>query len=777
MKTCSYTIYLFILFFAPLAFGASELWSISIIEVATVVSGLFLFFSIWFSKQNMLAVPGLLPLLLLILYMVFQLIPFPQEVVKYISPEMYNTYLPGLSSSDQWIPLTVNQKATIQEVLRISCYALFYLITIQLLSGRKKLRKVANIVIYLATAIAVLAIIQRVGSPDKIYWFRSVPSNASPFGPWVNPNQYAGFMGMVIPLAFAVFIYYKPRVKHGESFRRRMFDFFTMPGTNLHFLMGFATVSMSLSVFISLCRGGILALIFSICIFLILHHSRRSHPGKVGVWIVITSVVVAVSWFGWERVFSEFNNSVNATGHLEDGRFDIWNDSYTVIKAYFPFGSGFGTFVDVFPSVKTFSSFLIFDHAHNDYIELLTDGGIIGFTLAAWFVLAVLKHGWKMIRARRNLYAVLLGIGALTALLAALIHSVIDFNMHNGAIGLYFFFVCGFLVSVVNLKIESSGEGTLLKNQPEGNTKYVLIPVIIFGCIALINQFGAMKAGASYSKVSRFVGNDNLNESEKKTLADALVKAQTYDPYEVRYSYYLGTLAWQSGNIIEAREYFKAAIRKSPMEGTSLQWLGFLTHNEKSDWLIEEGYKRALNKDDLALRYINHLFWKGDREKALSVINERLGASPGLLTEWSLLFEKHPLTQLEIASVLPENVSAWINYGVHLENSGDIEGAEYYRKKALEFIPNETLIKPDWFNQLIRYYEKRGQAYESLAILRQGIQTLPDHAPFHVLLGDYYQKEGIIYRAKEEYEQALILDPRYKTARDRLRRMGELDSY
>ncbi len=721
--------------------------------------------------------PGILPLVLLILYMMFQLIPLPQEIVKFLSPEMYTAYLPGITSPDQWIPLTVYQKATVQELLRISCYALFYVVTVQLLSSPRQLRKVVNFVIFLATAIAVLAIIQRVGSPDLIYWFRSVPLNASPFGPWVNPNQYAGFMELVIPLALAVFIYYKPRVKRDATVRTKILDFFTMPGANLHLLVGLAAVTMSLSVFISLCRGGILTLICSIFVFIVLHHSRRSHPGKIGVWVVIGCVVVAVSWFGWDTVFAEFNKTVNTTGQLSDTRLDIWADSYTVIKAYLPFGSGFGTFVDVFPSFKSFYSNFLFDHAHNDYIELLTDGGIVGFSLAAWFVLAVFKHGFMMIRARRNLYAVLLGIGALTGLIAVLMHSVTDFNMHNGAIGLYFFFVCGFLVSVVNLKIDYSGEGTLLKKKPLSLNKYAFVAVFIFGCIATINQFGVMKAGTIYSTMSRLSSNDERNEDETKALRESIVTAQKFDPLEVLYAHELGTLAWDNGNLNEARDHFTEAIRKNPMEGTSLQWLGFLTYNEESDWLIEEGYKRALNKDDLALRYIKHLFWKGERQKALKVINERLQLSSGLLMEWSSLFEKHPLTQQEIASVLPETVSAWINYGAYLEKSGDVDGSEYYRKTALEFIPNETTINPGWFSQLIQYYDKRGQSAKALVILRQGIEALPDYAPFHLLLGDYYQKEGISYRAKEEYQQALILDPRYKAARNRLRRMGELDSY
>jgi Tfp pilus assembly protein PilF len=48
----------------------------------------------------------------------------------------------------------------------------------------------------------------------------------------------------------------------------------------------------------------------------------------------------------------------------------------------------------------------------------------------------------------------------------------------------------------------------------------------------------------------------------------------------------------------------------------------------------------------------------------------------------------------------------------------------------------------------------------ALEVLRLGIEKNPDYAPFHIWLGDYYAKEGITYRAKEEYQQALLLEPK-----------------
>ena len=133
-----------------------------------------------------------------------------------------------------------------------------------------------------------------------------------------------------------------------------------------------------------------------------------------------------------------------------------------MIRDYIVLGSGFGTFLDVYPSYKTIAGDLIFDHAHNDYLEMLSDGGVVGFLLAAWFCAAVLLHGIKKIRMRRDRFAVLLGIGAFTGICAALMHIVVDFNLHNGAVGLYFFFLCGLLVAIVNSRYNYHETASLL---------------------------------------------------------------------------------------------------------------------------------------------------------------------------------------------------------------------------------------------------------------------------------------------------------------------------
>jgi len=67
--------------------------------------------------------------------------------------------------------------------------------------------------------------------------------------------------------------------------------------------------------------------------------------------------------------------------------------------------------------------------AHNDYLELLSSGGVIGFALGVWFVVVVAR------RVRQNLvedvsYMRAVRFGAILGIVGVAAHSLVDFGLH-----------------------------------------------------------------------------------------------------------------------------------------------------------------------------------------------------------------------------------------------------------------------------------------------------------------------------------------------------------
>jgi tetratricopeptide (TPR) repeat protein/O-antigen ligase len=773
MKQLSLFLFIATLIFSPLAFGSVETWSLGLVQVLVGVTAILFFVQMQRNSDSFLTVPGLLPLLLLLVFMLVQIVPLPSSFVRIISPAIYQAYAPliALNNDQSWIPLTVNQKATMLEFLRISCYGLFYVLTVQMLREGEILRKIIKVVVWLAISIAFLAIIQKFTSPHAIYWFRQTPLNSGTVGPWIYHNHYAGFMEMLIPLVLALFLFYYPQVHYQESLRARLVSIFSLPGSNLYFFLGFGVILILASVFIALSRGGMICITLGLLFFTLLLTKKKRGVIRLLPVVLFTCGILTVTWFGWDPIVSKFNKAFVETGGIADGRLIIWQDCGTIIRDFLFTGAGFGTFIHNYPQYSTLLGTAIIDHAHNDYIELLTDGGVIGFGLAAWFVAAVFMHGLQRLSVRRDLYSILFLVGSLTGVVSILLHSGVDFNMHNGANGLYFFFLCGLVVAAANTRHHRQACASLLTPLSSKWSLAGLLVALPLLVLTVMAQGGILVAASSYQKVADTYLNPQLSQEKLNEMLQVVQYAARKDPGEDEYLYALGNIASFQGLGKEAKDNYLKAAMKDPLEGVYLQRLGLIleqTSKEQADVLMTEGYKRSRNKEKSILIWAEWLLRNNQRAEAVNVLKKGARQSASLPKLLPLLLVTHNFNREEVSAILPETPQGWIQFGQLAENLGNKEDALYYRSHALDFLDRKEGSKPYYFQQLYSFLQKQQEQEKAIDVLRRGVEYHPDHAPFHLLLGDYYVKQGILYRAKEEYEQVLILDPGNEQTRKKL---------
>jgi tetratricopeptide (TPR) repeat protein len=511
-----------------------------------------------------------------------------------------------------------------------------------------------------------------------------------------------------------------------------------------------------------------LTITISAFVFMLLYNMRRPRSGRIWLLVIVGCLPLAVSWFGWDTITAEFNHGAAPFVGPAGGGVGPWADSLRIIQPFSLFGGGFGTYADIFPVVTSPLGNHIVDHTHNKLLEFWAGGGVIGFVLSSWFVFAVLSHGWRMIRARRDRYAVLLGIGALTGIIAMLTHSIIDFNMHSGADSLYFLFFCGLLVAIANTRFEYCESRILLKQQSAKQNIGMLAGTVVLTIFLLVVQYGALRARTEYEGIQDINANQHLDESRLREIVHDVIAAKWFDPIEYLYDFKLGTLELFLNNHDKSLDHFLQAARWKPMNGAALQRIGLLVQDEaKAMMLLENGYQRDLNNHQLAVTFVEFLLLKGEREKAVEVIAKSLQQGPALLERWVPLLDR-AFGRDEIAVVLTHSVDAWIDYGIFLGKLNRPEEAEYYISSALSFLKNEEQKKAHWFQRIIQFYRENEQPEQAVSVLRQAVEAVPGHAPFHIQFGDYCRKEGITFLARQEYQRALMLGPGDNTAHERL---------
>ncbi len=757
-------LFIFTLIFAPLAFGTVEYWSIGLIEAVAPTALLVLCANRFKSKKHSVQIPGLLPLLLLICWMAIQLIPLPPGLVHILAPKIYDSYQPLLVLSDQSfrIPLTVQPQATLQELLRFSSYGLFFILTVQLLSRRDYLKKTVTIVAWLGAAIAVEAIIQKLTSPHAIYWFRTSAQANFPVGPWVYSNHFAGFMAMVFPLVLALFLYYRPTYDDKEPLRAKILALFTMPGTNRYLLFGFGALLIGVAILLSASRGGIISLCLTLFFFIFFSSNLTGQYRNRWALLLITLMLLMISWLGADSIVRKFADIWGAGGLNTSDRLPVLLDSLKMIRDFFITGSGFGTYEFAFPAYRSVpDEAIIFDHAHNDYVELLATGGLIGFLLVAWFVLSIIIHAVQILRKRRERYNLLLTIAALTAIIALLLHSVIDFQMYNGANGLYFFFFCGLAIAAANTRLHYQTRPTLLPTAPRGQLAITVTLALTVLIGSVWYNTAAFKARRSFAPVRSIYLNKNIPEQRLRDIYQLSETAARLDPLEAEYPFTMaGISAFLNNPNRSQSDYTKASIL-NPLSGQFIQQLALTLEPDRAqtaDMLLALGCRY----EPLILsRYLTYADWliASDRKpQALTVIHQALQKHPQWASKLSNFIFINTLAINDITTMLPAHPQAWHAIGIIMERKGNRDEAEHFYLQALSHLDGHK-AQPAYFSRLYSMYSRQQKNDNALTILRLAIEHLPDNASFHNLLGDYYQKQGINYRAIEEYNQALQLNP------------------
>jgi len=730
-------------------------------------------------KVQLYEIPGILPLFLLACYMCFQIIPLPALLVKTISPETFSLYKDtiGIAYPIDFISISINKKATFYELCRFSTCVMFYILTVWIFAENEFMNKAVRLIIFLAAAIAILAILQYFLSNNRIYWFRTVPENATPFGPWVYHNHFAGFMEMIFPAALCLFLYYRPGIRK-KVFRTTLLEIFNHESINSHILFGFSAVLIGASVFVSYSRGGIISMCLSVIIlaFMLFVRGRKGRKESGILFaVIIVTILFSVGWFGWEVIFERFSKIRNADGYIDLNRFFVWEDTLSIIKDYPVFGTGFGTFVHIYPGYRTAPTQLIFKHAHNDYLELATDGGIVAIALVAWFVAALLIKTFRTCKKRRERYSIYLFYGILAGLIALAIHSISDFNLHNGANSIYASLMLGLLVSSSHTRLKALSD-TFLKKIKPARIKPFVIPASCLLVMVPLFYLSCVTGSYNFSKVAEIILDADVPKAELERIDKIANLASTFDPFEARYYYGLGNIHFYLSGSDFAEAFYKKAIQLNPTKGEYLQQLGIsLAHQGKNSIpkkFLQAGIERDINTPARYKTYAHWLMSTNKRKRSADLLKKATTLDPSRKNtmECINLMTAYNFSAAEMLDAIPEKPVPVICYAEFFEKNGSPTAADKIYQKIPHYINVTNKLQAWYFLKLKTYFMKNGQADDALRVMIQAIELMPDNAKLRIAAGELYEKAGITYRAKEEYRKALAIDPVSELARRRLER-------
>ncbi|HEY6122775.1 MAG TPA: O-antigen ligase family protein, partial [Pyrinomonadaceae bacterium] len=204
---------------------------------------------------------------------------------------------------------------------------------------------------------------------------------------------------------------------------------------------------MAVALIMTNSRGGIISLVAEVLFLATIGglRQRKRSDKKRGpsaairtalALALIVTIFAAVVLLGGEGALSRFVGTVN-TDDPTTGRAHFWSVTVDIIKAHPFLGTGLGAFGLIYTGYDSRNGLYRLEQAHNDYLQILSDAGIIGAALALLF-LVLLFHRAFIRRDSRDDFRRGVCIGALAGCFAVLVHSFFDFTLHTTSNALLF---------------------------------------------------------------------------------------------------------------------------------------------------------------------------------------------------------------------------------------------------------------------------------------------------------------------------------------------------
>jgi O-antigen ligase len=374
----------------------------------------------WITKEHRI----FLPVLALALYALLQTLPGLAG----------NSSIAGLKV---WNAISADPYQTRLFVLKLLAFTLSGVMLLRYTSSSLRLRALVYTLIGVGLLSALFGIVRQT-TQHSTGFFLPFLHAGSGYGQFINRNHFAFLMEMVLGLTLGLIV--------AGGVRREQ-------------ILVYLSLVLPVWVALVLCnsRGGLFSMLAEV-LFLALLFSFRRAAGKNepeeskrgSLWwsvaqsrivrpILVAGLVAVVFigalWIGGEALTSRLE-TVSSEVSAESGagnegarRLEVWRATWALIKDRPLMGVGFNGYWAAIPLYHNASGELTPQQAHNDYLELVASGGLIGLLLVLWFMVLLVKSIRRSFQST-DAFRRAASMGASVGLFGVAIHSMVDFGLH-----------------------------------------------------------------------------------------------------------------------------------------------------------------------------------------------------------------------------------------------------------------------------------------------------------------------------------------------------------
>jgi O-antigen ligase len=323
-------------------------------------------------------------------------------------------------------PLTLDAQ---RELMRLASYVCFYYVITDWCQSETNTRALLKVLMVSTIAVAIFGFWQVfAGSYSALYdVLYPVQDEIAQIPAWEGRitsflehyNGLAGYLNLVLPFCLAFMTTSRDPVLRTLS----------------RWCLAFAGVALLLTQ----SRGGLLAFIA----ILLVHTyfsvpDRKAKMRRIALVMVVCLLAAAAAGFFFQRL-----------GEIDDftavSRLAIWDGAFAVFVQSPLLGTGFGNLRSLMGGLLNLPDGWTGD-AHNLYLELLAETGLIGFVVFGLLIVLALRTALRQFHNAQNDFAKMIALAVFAAICGVLVHGTVDYLFHTTPqVTALFFLVLGLL--------------------------------------------------------------------------------------------------------------------------------------------------------------------------------------------------------------------------------------------------------------------------------------------------------------------------------------------
>jgi len=299
-------------------------------------------------------------------------------------------------------------------------------------STEGRLRTLIYVVIGVAVASAIFGILRQRMQHKLGFGLPLLPLHSG-YGQFINKNHFTLLMEMGLGLTLGMIF--------GGATKREQ---------SLIYLA--ALLPIWTALVLSGSRGGLVAMMAQVIAAVLLFRpvGRMVHPTElpskalrvlqsfpvqlVLLLVLVVAVALGTLWMGGDRLATQIEESpkefsADTASRQGVSRNELWRVTLRMFAAHPILGVGMGGYWTAVPEFHDAAGTMRPQEAHNDYLELLASGGLVGAAIAIWFVVAVIRRTRRNLRST-NRFRRAACFGATIGLIGVAVHSLVDFGLH-----------------------------------------------------------------------------------------------------------------------------------------------------------------------------------------------------------------------------------------------------------------------------------------------------------------------------------------------------------